>query len=183
MTTPDTSPSVSRRTALAGLGAGGLGLALAATTHPVAAQESTPAAMAGHPILGTWVIVRNIAKTDEVPVVVAFTADGSFIDPGQGVAGSWEPTGPTSAAMTIVPFLDPAGGYAVVRGTWEVDAGGGTMTGPAFVTVVGPDGAVVATDHFQSRATRLPARSGEQGTPLADFPTWTAPPAAATPTS
>lgn len=44
--------SVSRRTALAGLGAGGLGVALAAA-RPAAAQDAA-AEMAKHPIVGFW---------------------------------------------------------------------------------------------------------------------------------
>ncbi len=39
MTTHRSSAPVTRRTALAGLGAGGFGLALAATARPAAAQE------------------------------------------------------------------------------------------------------------------------------------------------
>jgi hypothetical protein len=179
--------AVSRRTALAGLGAGGFGIALATTARQASAQDASPAAIAGHPIVGTWIIDRNIPTTAEVPVVVVFTADGGFIDPNQGVAGVWEATGPRSAAMTIIPF--PGGRestmYAVVRATWEIDEGGTTMRGPANVTVVAADGTVVATDELSSTATRLlvdPMENG--GKPLAGFPTWTpAPPAEATPTS
>ena len=177
---------LSRRAALAGLGAGGVGLALAASAPRTSAQEATPTAMAGHPIVGTWIIDRDVTSTAEVPVVVLFTADGGFVDPRQGVAGAWEPMGPRSAAMTIVPFTDAgAGGYVVVRSTWELDEGGDAMSGPAVVTVVTPDGTVVATNELRSSATRLrvePMASG--GQPLAGFPTWTpAPPADATPTS
>ncbi|MBA2521303.1 MAG: hypothetical protein H0V24_16725 [Chloroflexia bacterium] len=177
--------TVSRRAALAGLGAGGVGLALATTARHASAQDATPTAMAGHPIVGTWIIDRDVAATTEVPVVVVFTADGGFIDPGQGVAGVWEATGPRSAAMTIIPFVERgAGGYSVVRATWEVEEGGDSMSGPASVTVVTPDGMVVTEIQLSSRATRLrvdPIENG--GTALAGFPTWTpAPPAAATPT-
>ena len=184
MTTHQPDRSVSRRAALAGLGAGGLALALAA--RQASAQDATPGAMAGHPIIGTWIIVRDITNTTEVPVVVVFTADGGFVDPGQGVAGAWEPTGPRSAAMTIIPFTDGgAGGYAVVRATWEIDEGGDAMSGPATVTVVTPDGTVVAGIELSSRATRLKVEPmANAGTALAGFPTWTpAPPVDATPTA
>jgi hypothetical protein len=186
VTSSDTKRSVSRRTALAGLGAGAAGLALATTVRQAAAQDATPAPTAGHPIVGTWVIDRDVTSTTEVPVVVVFTADGGFIDPGQGVAGVWEPTGPRSAAKTIIPFVDGgAGGYAVVRATWEVDETGDTMSGPASVTVVAPDGTVVATDELTSRATRLRVDPmANAGTALTGFPTWTpTPPADATPAS
>ncbi|HYP61589.1 MAG TPA: hypothetical protein VEQ36_14255, partial [Thermomicrobiales bacterium] len=71
--------TVSRRTALAGLGGGGLGLALSSTLRQASAQDASPAAMAGHPLVGTWIITRDITNTTEVPVVVVFTADGGFI--------------------------------------------------------------------------------------------------------
>src|SRR4051812_2507103 len=110
--------AVTRRTAITGLGAGGLGMAMAVSSHHVSAQDATPAAMAGHPIIGTWIITRDINNTTQVPVVVAFTADGAFIDPGQAVAGVWEPTGSRSGGMTIIAFVNDDG-YGIVRGTFE----------------------------------------------------------------
>ena len=53
--TPHPLHSISRRTALAGLGAGGIGLALAATARPVSAQDVD---MANHPMVGTWLSGR-----------------------------------------------------------------------------------------------------------------------------
>ena len=186
MTSHRTDPSVTRRAALGRAAAAGAILGLGGRVGHAAAQDATPGATAGHPIVGTWIIDRDVTGTTEVPVVVVFTADGGFIDPGQGVAGVWEPTGPRSAAKTIVPFVEGgAGGYVVVRATWEVDERGDTMTGPASVTVVTPDGTVVAESQLTSRATRLrvdPMENGGQA--LAGFPTWTpAPPTPATPTS
>jgi hypothetical protein len=185
MSTSNPVSTVSRRTALAGIGAGGLGVALTATASHAAAQEASPSAMAGHPIVGTWIITRDITNTTQVPVVVVFTADGGFIDPGQRVAGVWEPTGPQSAAMTIIPFIEEGnGGYGVVRATMEVDEGGDTMTGFSAITIVAPDGTVVASpEGSNGRATRLQVEPMEnQGMGLTGFPTWTpAPPA--TPTS
>jgi hypothetical protein len=179
---------VSRRTALAGLGAGGLGVAVTTAVRPAAAQDASPASMAGHPIVGTWIIVRDVTNTTEPPVVVVFTADGSFIDAYQGATGVWEATGPNSAAFTLIPFNGPpqaTSGYAVVRGTWEIDDGGATMRGSANVTVLTPDGMVVATGELSSTATRMQVEPMEnQGKPPAGFPTWSpATPEAGTPTS
>ena len=53
MTTPHVDQSLSRRTALAGLTAGGLGVALAATTRSASAQDAATE-MANHPIVGVW---------------------------------------------------------------------------------------------------------------------------------
>jgi hypothetical protein len=142
--------------------------------------------MAGHPLVGTWIIDRDVTTDVEVPVVVVFTADGGFIDAHQGVAGVWEATGPQSAAMTIVPFIDGgAGGYSVVRATWEIDDSGDSMSGPANVTTVSPDGMVVMSVDINSHATRLHVDSIENaGNALPGFPTWTPAPAMeASPTS
>ena len=49
MTTPNTSQSVSRRTALAGLGAGALGLAFASVSRGAAAQEASSTAVTSVP--------------------------------------------------------------------------------------------------------------------------------------
>jgi hypothetical protein len=56
--TPSQTDLVSRRTALAGLSATGLGLALAATIHHASAQD-TAAEMANHPMVGTWLAGRT----------------------------------------------------------------------------------------------------------------------------
>ena len=154
---PTRSPSaITRRTALAGLGAGGLGLALAATARQVSAQDATPAAMAGHPMIGTWVVDRDITTTTDAPSVAVYTADGGLLDPSQGVAGAWQATGPRSAAWTLVVLLEQgAGGYLAVRSTGEVDAGGDTLDSPYSFTLVSPDGTVVTSGQGMSRYSSL----------------------------
>ena len=125
MTTPPTDAAVSRRSALAGLAAGGLGLALAA--RPVAAQDATPEPLAGHPLVGTWLAITAFGASPET-----FAADGSVvagppsIEPGErGVTyfgpgiGVWESTGPRSGRFTFVQALaDATGAYA---GTLTID--------------------------------------------------------------
>src|SRR3954452_22744694 len=87
MSTPRLTTPVTRRTALAGLSAGGAGLALAATTRKTAAQDATPAAMAGHPLVGTWIVDRNPADPSDMPTTNILTADGGLTDPSVGAAG------------------------------------------------------------------------------------------------
>ena len=182
---PRPTTAVSRRAALAGLAAGGLGLAVSARGGTAAAQEATPYPTAGHPLVGTWVFDRDVDDATDAPRVVVFTADGGLLDPGEGVAGAWRATGPRSAAWTLVAFL-PEGpaGYVAVRSTGEVDAGGAALAGPHSFTVVLADGTVAASGRARSTATRLPIEPIEaEGTPLGGFPTWTpATPETATPT-
>jgi hypothetical protein len=185
MTIPTTTDTVSRRTALAGIGAGGLGVALAASTRQASAQDATPTAMTGHPIVGPWIVDKDVAVMTDVPSIVVFTADGGLLDPSEGVAGVWQPTGPSSAAWTLIDVLADPPGYVAVRSIAEIDASGDNLAGPYSFTVVGADGTVMASGEASSTAVRLQVEPIEAGgTPIAAIPTWEpAPPADATPTS
>jgi hypothetical protein len=121
MTTRPTDRSVSRRTALAGLGAGGLGVALAATARPASAQDATAGAMANHPIVGVWMVAAPTG-----PALAVFLADGTNIQGvptaqagPQGVTftgaqvGTWEPIGERGIHFTGVQLLTDATGAFV----------------------------------------------------------------------
>lgn len=185
MTTPRTVGPVSRRTALAGLGASGLGVALAATTRHASAQEATPAAMAGHPLVGTWIVDRNPADPTEIPTYNVITADGGVIDPTVGGAGVWEATSPDTANFTLTGTITDLSAYFLVRGSLVVDAGGGTATATYSSTIVAADGTTMdelTLAQGTARYVRLRIEPQDAvGQPLAGFPAWTPPPAA-TPT-
>jgi hypothetical protein len=152
-----------------------IGLVAAGGRSTIAQDAATPAAMAGHPLIGTWIVTDPTGS----PSVTAFTADGIMLDTevgggGSGV-GTWEATGERTAAFTLViPIADPQfQAVIVIRGTVEIDAAGDTATVPYSITGVGSDGAVVFTDEGQVTAARLPVEPiGAVGTPLAGFPTW-----------
>jgi hypothetical protein len=181
MATSNTAQPVSRRAALAGLGVGGLGLATAGRS--AFAQEATPFPMAGHPLVGTWVIDEPADSTD-MPTTNVFTADGGLIDSTIGAAAVWEATGPRTANFTLIAILAEGGGsYFLVRGSIEVDATGATAAGTFSETHVAPDGTVL-DQRAQATARYVRLRVEPQdavGQPMAGFPTWT--PAPATPTS
>lgn len=129
MTTPRIPDAISRRTAVAGLGAGGLGLALGARSARAAAQDATPGSLAGHPLVGTWAVMVPGAV---VPVI--FGPDGSvvaafppnYVDPALGLAfhgpalGRWEATGERSGHFTVIQALSDASGAYV--GTFQYEA-------------------------------------------------------------
>ena len=76
--------SVSRRAALAGLRAGGFGLALAARGVSAAAQEGTPPADEGA-LEGVVFGPLGFGTTEEVPAAPAqFALSRAVIDPGAG---------------------------------------------------------------------------------------------------
>jgi hypothetical protein len=132
MTTSNTSQSVSRRTALAGLGAGTLGVALAATVRHASAQD-TATEMAKHPIVGTWMaVIRPAPGAPGFASPAIFAADGSQVIAwpitragpdgvtfGSGWVGAWEPISERGIHFTAVQVLsDAAGAYL---GTVTVD--------------------------------------------------------------
>lgn len=72
--------SVSRRAALTGLGAGGLGLAFASQLTGAFASANS-AALADHPLTGMWTAMVWLPTSPGVPVAVPsiYTADGSVL--------------------------------------------------------------------------------------------------------
>jgi hypothetical protein len=128
MTLHQRDTSLSRRTALAGLGATGLGLALAATVRQASAQDAD---MATHPMVGTWLGGR--APNDLG--VTHFGPDGNMLlnySPTVGVGpdgaltyndpnmGSWEPVSARGIRIFFTwRTYDAAGafiGYGSVEG-------------------------------------------------------------------
>jgi len=128
-----TAVTVSRRTALAGFGAGGLGLALAAPSRTVAAPVYF-ADLADHPMAGTWQVLANPMLPDapQFPNVARLGADGSVLLVGplsdvgpQGVVftsslmGTWEADDERTAHFTATQILSDANGASL--GTVTVD--------------------------------------------------------------
>jgi hypothetical protein len=129
MTAAQTTDPVTRRAALAGLGAAGLGLALATTSHHASAQDAT-AEMAKHPMVGTWLGGR----TPDGLGTSHFGPDGSMINTGGEIAqtpsgalainsldlGVWEPVSARGIHLTFTEAnYDETGtllGYSTVDG-------------------------------------------------------------------
>jgi hypothetical protein len=199
MTIPRTD-TVSRRTALAGLGAGGLGLALAATVRPAAAQDTTADALAEHPLTGTWLAMANPPLPD-APQFAApsfYGADGSvlLIFPltqmgPQGVVfnsayvGTWQADSERRGHFTAVQVLSDANGTflgtTTVDGYPEVSEDGQTFIDDGsrvLVTIRDPSGAIV--QQFPGAGSR-PVMGTRMGGGSPGFPAGT--PAAATPPS
>src|SRR4051794_18080473 len=111
MTTARSRDSVSRRTALAGLSAAGLGAALATTTRHASAQDA--AAMANHPFVGFWQLDPDPnSPTGHKTGFTLVHADGTTTHwggLGDGAAlGIWRPTGERTAdSLGIFMDIDP----------------------------------------------------------------------------
>jgi hypothetical protein len=113
--------SLSRRTALAGLSAGGIGAALAARGGIAAAQEASSEAMATHPMVGAW-----MASTPSGLAPGIFSPDGTVIVtvPATGNSplgttyvstsiGTWEPVSERGIHFTAVQLHSDANGNYV----------------------------------------------------------------------
>jgi hypothetical protein len=174
MTTHRFDESLSRRAAIAGFGVTGIGLALATASGQAGAQEASPSSMVTHPLVGTWIVNRDPTSEIDAPSIVVFTSDGGVLDPSLNVAGVWRATGPRSAEWTLVVLIQMgAGGYAAVRTAGELDEGDNTMDPFGSVTIVSPDGTVIATSRGHSHYNRLQVETIEdESKPLAGFPTW-----------
>lgn len=149
------------------------------------AQDATPTTMAGHPLVGTWIVDRNPADPAEMPTTNVLTADGGLIDPSVGAAGVWTATGPETADFTLIAIFEqgmtvtgqptPDGSsYFVVRGSLAVDATGDTATATVSQTHVAPDGTVLdQMAEGTSSYVRLKIEPMTAvGQPLAGFPAW-----------
>lgn len=163
MSTSDRHASFNRRTAVAGLGAGGLGVALGARSGRAAQAMST----ADHPLMGVWLAMANPPRRDQDPQYPApsiFAADGtvvlSFV-PAQinmqgelqftgSPLGVWEPYDEQTGHFTAVQVLaDKTGAYAgtlTIDGHPKVSEDGMSFTDDGSlvtVTIRDPTGKVV----------------------------------------
>jgi hypothetical protein len=147
----------------------------------VVAQEATPVAgmsLAGHPLVGTWIIDGRPDDPSSVPALTVFSSDGTVIDldsEGFDGAGAWEATGPRSALLIFVSVVVPEGfaGTSTIRAAVEVDETGASFAGEYNYTLVGADGTVLDSGPGSVLGTRItpePVEAG--GSPLKAIPTW-----------
>ena len=128
MSTNDPQHPLSRRTALAGLSAAGLGLALTATGRGASAQEET-GDLAGHPLTGTWAVLTPGGVVPQIhggdgSIIAAFPPN--YVDPALGLTyqgpalGRWEADGERTGHFTFIQALSDANGTYV--GTFQLAA-------------------------------------------------------------
>ena len=124
-----------------------VGLVAVGRVPGTAAQDGTPAAgMAGHPLVGAWLLNTDVDTPGSAPDTLAsFSADGVYAQvdsDGSAGIGSWVATGPTSAAMSFRSLLpDQEGGGAIeVRAAIEVAADGQSLTATYTLELVGAGG-------------------------------------------
>ena len=127
---------VTRRSALAGLGASGFGLALAATAQRATAQDATSAALVGHPLVGTWHLTLPGPTGAPFRALYSYTSDGIVTQLAPGPTngmGAWEATGPRTGVLTVyIPSVSadhPTWSHrSGSLGTWSRSTQQGTHT-------------------------------------------------------
>jgi hypothetical protein len=121
METSHIDASLSRRTALVGLGAGGIGAALAASGRIAAAQEAPSEAMATHPMVGAWMAATPAGLAPGIffpdgTVIVSVPATGNSPLGTTSVSteiGTWEPVSKRGIHFTGVQLHSDANGTSV----------------------------------------------------------------------
>ena len=136
-----------------------------------ATDTTLPASTEAHPLIGTWVLTETVDP--EHPFVVAFSADGNVMSVEEGVVslGVWEPTGPTSAALTITEDLPPQqvgeieGATLTIRATIEVAPDGQSLTADYTVEAGGMEW-MPAGEHGPGSVTGTRVAVEPMGTPV-----------------
>ena len=103
----------------------------------VAAQDTD---FSGHPLVGTWMLDTEPENPDAFPSQVIFSAEGGYVDvdaEGVVVIGGWEPTGDTTANLTITSS-DPDVGVATIRASIEVAPDGQSFTATYTFEILDP---------------------------------------------
>ena len=194
MTTRPTNRFVSRRSALAGLGAGGLGVVLASSGQRVSAQEGA-GDLASHPLVGTWLVM-----TPDGVVPQTFSPDGStfaafapnYVDPTLGLTfqgtllGRWEASGERSGHFTLIQALSAPDGTYLGTVQFEADPevsddGQTWSTGKPQRVIIRDAGNNVIFDQVVPRDSPIPAT--RMGATMDSVVLPVATPATATPTA
>jgi len=139
-----------------------------------------------------------IGPTGNNETIDAFTSDGVVMSSGRpggntprgGVGfGSWEATGPRSAAMTFVIPVEFQGQpiNLTFRGVATVDESGDHFSADVSILVASPDGQFVLghlTNHVTANRIHVePVEAGLIGPELSGFVLGGTPPASASPTN
>jgi hypothetical protein len=160
-----------------------LGALFAGRAVNTTAQDATPAAPAGHPFAGAWLVDTDAADPANFPALAVAGADGTYVEshPQVGVGvGAWVPTGERTATLTVVfRATDQAGapaGVVAAQAEVAVDAAGDGWTSDYAFEATAPDGSVLFAGRATARATRLVAGAAPPlgavfaGTPAAATP-------------
>jgi hypothetical protein len=137
-------------------------LAVGAAGPGTAAQDAaTPTTLAGHPLVGSWLIATDDPSRPET--LNTFWADGNALFTlfnGLTVHGTWVATGPRTAALTMFaiarpPEEDPIGLVRISSTFLEVSRTGDMFRGEADIDTIAYDGTVLESILVSVVGTRI----------------------------
>ena len=123
---------------------------------------------ADHPLIGTWTLVTD---DQELPDVIIFADDGSVIDvesSGTVQLGVWEPTGDTTATLTVTSYDEDEGG-GTIRASFEVASDGQSFTATYTFELFDPATGESMGEYGPGTATGTRVVAEEPGTPEGSF--------------
>jgi len=130
----------------------------------VTAQEMD---FTGHPLIGTWILMTD---DQSLPDVITFSDDGAVTDvesSGAVQLGAWEPTGDSTANLTIVSWSDEGSG--TIRAGIEVAADGQSFTASYTFEFVDPASGESTGEYGPGTATATRVAVEAPGTPIGSF--------------
>ncbi|MBW3634535.1 MAG: hypothetical protein KY456_16070, partial [Chloroflexi bacterium] len=123
-------------------------VALGGATTRTDAQEGTPQPVAGHSIIGAWLLDVDTEDPVNPPSLAIFHDDGTYLQAdsdGSNGIGVWEVTGANSATLTALFYgQDEAGEFAgavQLRATIAIDEAGDSLTAEYTLEFIDPAGA------------------------------------------
>jgi hypothetical protein len=128
----------------------------------IGAENATPVATAGHPLVGSWEIDSDANPATDPPALVIFHADGTTVELHErepdGV-GAWQATGPNTATVIIVYHnlnenlvLQTR---IIVHGEVEIDPSGTSFKANYETVTTARDGTVSSTERATATGTRI----------------------------
>jgi hypothetical protein len=147
------------------------GLVVFSYTPTIGAQD---AEMAGHPLVGTWLLDTDADDPTNPPSLASIGADGIYTEvdaDGSVGMGSWQSTGPNTAELTFHGLGAEEGeffGMITVRAEIEVAADGQSLTATYTLELTGPDGTGTG-QYGPGNVTGTKVVVEPMGTPLGPF--------------
>jgi hypothetical protein len=123
---------------------------------------------ADHPLVGTWTL---ITEDQELPDLIIFSDDGGVVDvesDGSVSLGTWEPTGDSTANLTITAYEDEEGGYRI-HASFEVAPDGQTFTASYTFELVDLETGEGMGEYGPGTATGTREVAEGPGTPVGSF--------------
>jgi hypothetical protein len=140
-----------------------------APAQPPASVEVSTFPRTDHPLVGSWLVLDE-SYVGAQPALATFSSDGIYHQAdaqGLNTYGTWEPTGPSSAALTAVQLVPDATDTATItaRGSIDVSPDGQRFIAAYTLEITGSD--LPPGQYGPGSASAIRIRIETMGTPEA----------------